>query len=88
MLVEPPAGLTDGVQPQAVGALAVDSVAGNTAEPAAVVAVDVGHVDDTGVALGEHRHVAVPGFVFPRVVDGPGSIFQAAAHPHGGALYR
>lgn len=48
---EPPAGLTDGVQPQAVGALAVDSVASDAAVPAAVVAVDVGDVDDAGVAL-------------------------------------
>lgn len=54
VLVEPPAGLTDGVQPQAVGALAVDGVASHAAVPAAVVAADVGHVDDAGVALRKH----------------------------------
>lgn len=51
VLVKPPAGLTDGVQPQTVGALAVDRVAGDAPVPAAVVAVDIGHVDDAGVAL-------------------------------------
>lgn len=81
-------GLTDGVQPQAVGALAVDGVASSAAVPAAVVAVDVGHVNDAGVSLGEHRHVSIPGLVFPGVVNRPGSIFQVAAHPHGGALDR
>lgn len=74
--------LTDGVQPQAVGAFTVNCVAGHTAVPAGVVAVDVGHIDNTAVALCDDRDVTTAGFMLPHVLDRSSPIFQIAAHPH------
>lgn len=62
--------------------LAVDGVAGHTAVPAGVVAVDISHVDEAAVALCEHCEVAVAAFMPPPVQNGPGPVFQTAAHPH------